>query len=218
MAVEAPGRPEVSKAATAAARCRANSVRSHVRRRGVTPRRLIISAMRKKQLTTSDWRAEMRGHFSRAEFTAAGEIYDRAVEDGEAASYEDDLMRARILLKRDENKAVAFLVRRPPRSNALKHRGEWEMLLGVGYARMRDFERADHHFGLARRLLKAPGIAHNWRTISPGARCSKADSKMPGRLPAKWLATNPNGPRSPVKCCVHSSIATKNAIANQRKV
>ncbi len=112
--------------------------------------------MRKKQLTTSDWREEMRGHFSRAEFTAAGEIYDRAVEDGEAASYEDDLMRARILLKRDENKAVAFLVRRPPRSNALKHRGEWEMLLGVGYARMRDFERADHHFGLARRLLKAP--------------------------------------------------------------
>jgi DNA-binding CsgD family transcriptional regulator len=113
--------------------------------------------MPKKRLSISGWREAMRSHFARAEFMLAGQIYDAAVEEDAATSYEDDLLQARILLKSDENKAVAFLVRRPPRSNTAKHRGEWEMLLGVGYARMRDFERADHHFGLARRLLKTSG-------------------------------------------------------------
>jgi DNA-binding CsgD family transcriptional regulator len=132
--------------------------------------------MRKKQLLTSDWRADVRRHFSRAEFTAAGNAYDTAVEDGEATSYEDDLLRARILLKQDQNKAVAFLVRRPPRSRAGKNRGEWEMLLGVGYARMRDFERADHHFGLARKLLKTP--ADRGQLAYHLARRSMLESKL----------------------------------------
>jgi DNA-binding CsgD family transcriptional regulator len=97
----------------------------------------------------------MRSHFARAEFLAAGEVYDSAVEDGVATTYDDDLLRARILLKSDQNRAVAFLIRRPPKGNG-KARGEWALLLGVGYARMRDFERADHHFEIARRYLAAP--------------------------------------------------------------
>lgn len=111
--------------------------------------------MAKKQLSIPDWRREMRRHFARAEFAAAGDVYDAAVEDGEATSYDDNLLRARILLKCDENKAVAFLIRYAPRAGAGRNRAEWEMLLGVGYARMRDFERADHHFALAARHLKA---------------------------------------------------------------
>ena len=112
--------------------------------------------MRRKQAIISGWREDMRRHFERAEFSAGGAVYDAAVEDGVTPTDEDDLLQARILLKSDENKAVAFLVRRPPTTKAGKHRGEWEMLLGVGYSRMRDFERADHHFGLAQRYLKSP--------------------------------------------------------------
>lgn len=99
----------------------------------------------------------MRRHFSRAEYRAAGDIYDAAVEEGAATTYEDDLLRARVHLKQDATKAVAFLIRRPPRPNASeKSRAEWAMLLGIGYAHMRDFELADHNFSLARRLFKSP--------------------------------------------------------------
>lgn len=122
----------------------------------MAPPRLIIMAMPKKHAVAAAWRDEMRRHFSRAEFSAAAADYDTALEDGAATAFEDDLLRARLLLKEDENKAVAFLIRRPPRTNSGKIRGEWEMLLGIGYSRMRDFERADHHFGLARRALKTP--------------------------------------------------------------
>ena len=97
----------------------------------------------------------MRDLFARAEFRAAGDAYDRAVDEGAAPSAEDDLLRARILLKEDENRAVAFLIRRPPKPSG-QQRGRWELWLAVGYARMRDFERADHHFSLAERLLTAP--------------------------------------------------------------
>lgn len=97
----------------------------------------------------------MRDLFARAEFTAAADVYDRAVDEGAAPSPEDDLLRARLLLKHDENRAVAFLIRRPLRSSGGQQRGRWELWLAVGYARMRDFERADHHFELARRLLTA---------------------------------------------------------------
>jgi len=97
----------------------------------------------------------MRDLFSRAEFTAAADVYDRAIDEGATPSSDDDLLRARLLLKHDENRAVAFLIRRPPRSSGGQQRGRWELWLAVGYARMRDFERADHHFELARRLLTA---------------------------------------------------------------
>lgn len=97
----------------------------------------------------------MRDLFSRAEFAAAADVYDRAIDEGSAPSADDDLLRARLLLKQDENRAVAFLIRRPPRSSGGQQRGRWELWLAVGYARMRDFERADHHFELARRLLTA---------------------------------------------------------------
>ena len=97
----------------------------------------------------------MRDLYARAEFTAAGDAYDSAVAQGAMPSAEDDLLRAQLLLKHDENRAVAFLIRRPPRSSGGQQRGRWELWLAVGYARMRDFERADHHFELAQRLLNA---------------------------------------------------------------
>lgn len=95
----------------------------------------------------------MRLNFLAAEFTAAGEVYDAAVDQGASTSYDDDLLRARILLKHDENRAVAFLIRRPPKGRTASQRGLWALLLGVGYSRMRDFERADDYFELARRGL-----------------------------------------------------------------
>jgi DNA-binding CsgD family transcriptional regulator len=109
--------------------------------------------MRKKQAITSGWRDAMRRHFTSAEFLAAGEAYDAAMAEGASTSYEDDLLRARILLKQDENRAVAFLIRRPPKGHPASQRGHWALLLAIGYARMRDFERADDYFELARRLL-----------------------------------------------------------------
>lgn len=97
----------------------------------------------------------MRDLFSKAEFTAAADVYDCAAAEGATLSADDDLLRAQILLKHDENRAVAFLIRRPPRGAGGQQRGRWELWLAVGYARMRDFERADHHFALAQRLLSS---------------------------------------------------------------
>jgi len=98
----------------------------------------------------------MRDHYARAEFAAAGDVYDAAVSSGAATSSDDDLLRARILLKHDENRAVAFLIGRPARGNDRERRGQWALLLAIGYSRMRDFERADDNFALAQRLLTAP--------------------------------------------------------------
>lgn len=112
--------------------------------------------MPKKQAVTTQWRDAMRRHFGVAEFAAAGDVYDAAVAEGASTSYEDDLLRARILLKDDENRAVAFLIRRPAKGRASSQRGVWALLLAVGYSRMRDFERADDYFELARRVLTTP--------------------------------------------------------------
>jgi DNA-binding CsgD family transcriptional regulator len=112
--------------------------------------------MAKKQLAAPPWFDEMRRLFERCQFLAAGDVYDQAVDSGAAPSYEAQLLAARILLKRDENRAVAFLIRRPPKANASRERAEWALLLAIGYARMRDFERADHHFEMARKLARSP--------------------------------------------------------------
>lgn len=109
--------------------------------------------MPKKQAILSDWRDAMRRHYGNAEFLAAGDVYDAAASQGAATTYEDDLLRARILLKHDENRAVAFLIRRPPKGRAAALRGKWALLLGIGYSRMRDFERADDYFDQATRAL-----------------------------------------------------------------
>jgi len=97
----------------------------------------------------------MRDHFAKAQFAQAADLYDAAVAQGAKPSYEDYLLRARILLKQDQNRAVAFLIRRPPKGRASAQAGQWALLLGIGYARLRDFERADHHFALASRSLKS---------------------------------------------------------------
>ncbi|HVR46169.1 MAG TPA: LuxR C-terminal-related transcriptional regulator [Candidatus Binatia bacterium] len=112
--------------------------------------------MAKKQLIAPRWVDEMRGLFERCQYLAAGDVYDQAVESGASPSYEAQLLAARILLKRDENRAVAFLIRRPPKANASRERAEWALLLAIGYARMRDFERADHHFEMAQKLARLP--------------------------------------------------------------
>ncbi len=114
-----------------------------------------MTAMPKKQAGVREWRDAMLSHYANAEFLAAGDAYDAAVSDGAATTYEDDLLRARILLKHDENRAVAFLIRRPPKGRPAGQRGKWAMLLGVGYSRMHDFERADEHFAQAERTLSS---------------------------------------------------------------
>ena len=98
----------------------------------------------------------MRTLFNRAQFLAAGDVYDAAIDAGAAPPYDAQLLAARVLLKRDENRAVAFLIRRPPRANARREPADWALQLAIGYARMRDFERADHHFEMAKRIVSAP--------------------------------------------------------------
>jgi DNA-binding CsgD family transcriptional regulator len=112
--------------------------------------------MAKKQPISPQWFDEMRRLFERCQFLAAGDVYDEAVESGATPSYEAQLLAARILLKRDENRAVAFLIRRPPKGKASRERAEWALLLAVGYARMRDFERADHYFDAAAKHARSP--------------------------------------------------------------
>jgi DNA-binding CsgD family transcriptional regulator len=112
--------------------------------------------MAKKQLAAPQWFDEMRRLYDRCQFLAAGDVYDDAVEAGASPSYEAQLLAARILLKRDESRTVAFLIRRPPRANSPRERAEWALLLAIGYARMRDFERADHHFEIVRKLARTP--------------------------------------------------------------
>ena len=112
--------------------------------------------MARKQLAPERWLEEMRGLFNRAQFLAAGDVYDAAIDAGATPPYDAQLLAARVLLKRDENRAVAFLIRRPPRANARRERAEWALLLAIGYARMRDFDRADHHFEMAKRLVNTP--------------------------------------------------------------
>jgi DNA-binding CsgD family transcriptional regulator len=112
--------------------------------------------MARKQLAAAGWYDEMRALYERGQFLAAGDVYDAAITAGANPSYEAQLLAARILLKRDENQAVAFLIRRSPKATALRDRLEWATLLGTGYARMREFERADHHFEQARGLARMP--------------------------------------------------------------
>jgi DNA-binding CsgD family transcriptional regulator len=114
---------------------------------------LITLAMPNQQIARTSWSKAMRDLFYQARFSAAGDIYDDAVDSGAMPSSDDDLLRARIFLKSDENKAVAFLIRRPPHARSGVQVGRWALLLGIGYARMRDFERGDHHFAMARRYL-----------------------------------------------------------------
>jgi len=100
-----------------------------------------------------DWYAEMGRLFARARFREAGAAYDFAIGKGARPSPDAQLLRARIYLKHDENKAVAFLIRHESEvPNRL--RGLWSLYLGVGFARMRDFQRADHHFSQADRKLR----------------------------------------------------------------
>jgi DNA-binding CsgD family transcriptional regulator len=109
--------------------------------------------MARKSVATPSWSETMRQHYRRAEFLAAADVYDEAVGDGATPSYDDELRRARVALKHDVNVAVASLIRRAPKSANGARRGEWALLLGIGYARMRDFERADRHFEMAGGIL-----------------------------------------------------------------
>ncbi len=101
-----------------------------------------------------DWYADMGRLFKLARFREAGETYDAAVENGARPTPEAQLLRGRVYLKHDENKAVSFLIRHQPRQVPNHLLGLWSMYLAVGYARMRDFDRADHHFSQADRRLR----------------------------------------------------------------
>jgi DNA-binding CsgD family transcriptional regulator len=99
------------------------------------------------------WYDQMRRAFGACQFKEAGEIFDHAVELGSSVSVEAQLLQARVLLKVDENKAVAFLIRNRPRNAGKRLEGIWEMLVGVGRARMHDYLTSDQHFQKADKLL-----------------------------------------------------------------
>ena len=103
-------------------------------------------------------------------------------------------------------RAVAFLIRRPPKANALRERFEWATLLGIGYARMRDFERADHHFEIASGLVRMPlqraGLAYQIarRYMLEGRLAERA----PGRRRDVWRQVVGDAHQSRVSRVVHS--------------
>ena len=100
-----------------------------------------------------DWFQEMRKLALQARFKSASETYDDAVASGEKAPFEARVLQARLLLKQDETRAMSFLADHEPEVANGSQRGQWSLLLAVGYGRMRDFERADHHFEIARRHI-----------------------------------------------------------------
>ncbi|HTV75062.1 MAG TPA: helix-turn-helix transcriptional regulator [Candidatus Acidoferrales bacterium] len=109
-------------------------------------------ANRPSVVSSDNWFDEMREQFARAEFTLAKGTYEQATRRAQAPTAARILM-ARILLKRDHNKAVEFLVQQAPTDTHGGERGLWAMYLGVGYSRMGEFQRADHHFSEAERSL-----------------------------------------------------------------
>ena len=86
-------------------------------------------------------------------YKAATETYDRALADGAKPSFDASLLQGRLLLKVDENKAMSFLTAHESDVARDAQRGQWSMLLAIGYGRMHDFDSADHHFQIARSSL-----------------------------------------------------------------
>jgi DNA-binding CsgD family transcriptional regulator len=101
----------------------------------------------------NEWYDEMRRLFGAGRYEEAGSLYDRAIAHGDQPSVEAQLLRGRVILKRDQNAAVAFLIDHEPNSVQASWNGRWSMYLGAGYARMFAFDNADRHFANAENLL-----------------------------------------------------------------
>jgi hypothetical protein len=102
-----------------------------------------------------DWYDDMRRLFDAAKFREAGQIYDDAVEKGIRPLFDAQLplLRARVLFKENQHDTVASLLRHRQERATAHERGLRSLYLGIGYARMRDFQQADRHFADARSAL-----------------------------------------------------------------
>ncbi len=91
----------------------------------------------------------MLSEFAQARWSTAAATYDGALAEGLKPAPDAILLRARILLKLDEKKAVPFLLAHRFEHAPLRERATRSMYLGMAYARMRDFAEADRHFSEA---------------------------------------------------------------------
>lgn len=100
----------------------------------------------------STW-ALMERWYESAEFDRAARVFDESASG--KPPYPAVLLRARIYLKKAPDTALAFLLERtaPPNDRAL--RAEREMLLAIGYGRVRQHDAAAESFGAALRMAKA---------------------------------------------------------------
>ena len=97
----------------------------------------------------------MRDAHDRAHFVTAAEIFDR--NSTGAAPIETVLLRARIFLKSNPKAAAQLLSGKDLPKRDRRQRAEQEMLLGVAYARMQQFSRADEYFKAADEFACALG-------------------------------------------------------------
>lgn len=100
-----------------------------------------------------DWFAEMRRLFEKADYHAAGRLYD-AMAESEPPENDAILLRARVFLKTDSASIVPFLLKEELHRPSLAQDARRSMYLGTGYSRLGDFGEADKHFSKAKRVFR----------------------------------------------------------------
>ena len=95
------------------------------------------------------WASRMQAAIKTAHFSDAARLYDDALGTGASPNSTEILARAWLYLKKDAAATVAFLLKHRSARFDEQQLARWHMLLGVGYARMREFSQADAHFQAA---------------------------------------------------------------------
>lgn len=102
----------------------------------------------------------MQQLFGEARYTAAGNLYDEVVRDGERPRTDAVLLRARVLLKNDSERVTSFLLKQHLEKPSTTELARRAMYLGTGYARLGDFAEADRYFEEAKAVFRGgPSLA-----------------------------------------------------------
>jgi DNA-binding CsgD family transcriptional regulator len=104
--------------------------------------------------TRPQWFDRMLQLFDEAQYTAAGNLYDRVAEEGARPDTDAVLLRARVFLKRDSEKVTEFLLKRRLERASQAQLARRAMYLGTGYARLGEFVEADRYFSEAKAAFR----------------------------------------------------------------
>ena len=96
------------------------------------------------------WFAQMQAAFSVARFSESIHIFEEAARSGSRTSCDSQLLYARSLLKKDSQRAGAFLSKLELSNPTLSQASYRHLYLGTAFARLRDFSEADAQFAMAR--------------------------------------------------------------------